>query len=83
MVSGAVKSKRVGRATLNNGVVTTAYRAVVQHECAQCAGTITPGALFSRRGPRALLTATGATPVPICVTCRPLHLDSAGSGDAD
>ncbi len=75
------KSSRVGHATLNNGVGTTAYRAVVQHECAQCAGTITPGALFSRRAPRALLTATGAKTEPICIVCRPLRLDSAGDAD--
>jgi len=39
--------------------------------------------VLAEQGQRVLLTATGATPVPVCVTCRPLHLDSASSGDAD
>jgi len=73
------KSHRVGRATLATGVVTTAYRAVVAFTCVECAGTIAPGALFSRQTRR---TPTGALGVPtndpVCVTCRPLRLEDTG-----
>jgi len=78
-----VKSTCVGPAIDGAATLTTAYRAVVTVACVECKGAIPPSALLSRRAPRALLTATGASPVPICVTCRPLHLDSASSGDAD
>jgi len=84
------KSHRVGRATLNNGVGTTAYRAVEVLECAHCGGAIAPDALFSRRARRTPVRAMGATGItggttmePLCIACRPLRLDSAGSGDAD
>ncbi len=73
-----VKSHRVGRATLDDGVVTTAYRAVVAFECVQCAKAIAPGALFSRRPRRTPPGMFGLTATdPICVTCRPLLLDDA------
>jgi len=78
-----VKSNRVGRATLDDGVVTTAYRAVVAFECALCGRPIAPGVLFSRQTRRTPLHAsiqtTGAmTTDPVCVTCRPLRLEDAG-----
>ncbi len=77
------KSHRVGRATLETGAVTTAYRAVATVECAQCAGAIGPGEIFSRQTRRAPvhvpLRATGLLTIePICVTCRPLRLDDVG-----
>ncbi len=74
-----VRSNRVGRATLATGGVTTAYRAVAAFECVQCAGTIAPGALFSRQTRH---TPTGAMGVPtndpVCVTCRPFCLEDTG-----
>ncbi len=76
-----VKSHRVGRATLDDGVVTTAYRAVATVECAQCAGTIAPGALFSRKSRRTPSGMFGLTATdPICVTCRPLRLEGTDEG---
>jgi len=80
-----VRSHRVGRATLATGGITTAYRAVVAFECVECAGTITPGTLFSRQTRRTPLHAsiqtTGAmTTEPICVTCRPLRLEGIDEG---
>jgi len=80
-----VKSHRVGRATLDDGVVTTAYRAVAAFECAECARAIAPGALFSRQTRRAPvhvpLRTTGLLIIdPICTTCRPLHLEDASEG---
>ncbi len=80
-----VKSHRVGGATLATGVVTTAYRAVVEFTCVQCVGAIVPGALFSRQTRRTPLhtplRTTGAlTTEPVCVTCRPLRLEDAGEG---
>ncbi len=85
MKKGAVRSNRVGRATLATGGVTTAYRAVVALECVGCARAIAPGALFSRQTRRTPLHAsiqtTGAmTTDPICVICRPLHLENTGEG---
>ncbi len=75
------KSHRVGRATLATGVVTTAYRAVVEFTCVQCAGAIPSGALFSRQTRR---TPTGALGVPtndpVCLTCRPLRVEDTGEG---
>jgi len=83
MVRSQEKSHRVGRAMLNNGVVTTAYRAVAAVECAQCAGAIGPGEMFSRQTRRAPvhvpLRTTGLLTIePICVTCRPLRLEDTG-----
>ncbi len=76
-----VKSHRVGRATLDDGTVTTAYRAVVAFTCVQCARAIAPGALFSRlprRTPPGMfgLTATD----PICITCRPFRMEDTDEG---
>jgi len=80
-----VRSHRVGRATLATGVVTIAYRAVVEFTCVQCAGVIPTGALFSRQTRRTPLHAsiqmTGAmTTDPICVSCRPLRLEGIDEG---
>jgi len=78
-VKRGIKSNRVGRATLSDGVVVTAYRAVVDFMCVQCAGAIMPGALFSRRSrsvPVGALSVTQTTD-PVCVTCRPLRLEAA------
>ncbi len=85
MKRGAVKSHRVGRVTLDTGVVTTAYRAVVALECVQCGRTIALGEIFSRqnrRAPRgASIQTTGTmTTEPICITCRPLRLEDTGAG---
>ncbi len=76
------KSHRVGRATLvDDGAITTAYRAVVAVPCEQCGRVIAPGALFSRRTRRASIGAMGLTLMePVCTTCRPLRLDDAGTG---
>lgn len=75
------KSHRVGRATLETGAVTTAYRAVATVECAQCAGAIGPGDLFSRQSRLTPIGAvSGTTTDPICVTCRPLRLEGVGKG---
>ncbi len=76
-----VKSHKVGRATLNDGVVTTAYHAIIEHECAECGTAIVPGALFSRRSrrvPAGALSVTQTTE-PVCLLCRPLVLDDAGA----
>lgn len=78
-----VRSHRVGRATLATGGITIAYRAVGAFECVECAGTITPGTLFSRQTRRTPLHAsihtTGAmTTDSICTTCRPLRLHDRG-----
>ncbi len=74
-----VRSNRVGRATLATGGVTTVYRAVAAFECVQCAGTIAPGALFSRQSRRTPMGAMGVpTNDPVCVTCRPLRLEDTG-----
>ncbi len=71
------KSHRVGRATWGAGVGTTAYRAVAAFTCVQCDGTITPGALFSRQSRHTPMGAvSGTTTDPICVTCRPLRLET-------
>ena len=76
------KSHRVGRATLTDGVVTTAYRAVVAFTCVQCAREIASGELFSRLTRRTQGGGMSApTTDPICATCRPLRLDDA-DGDA-
>ncbi len=81
MVRSDVKSHRVGRATLATRGVTTAYRAVVAFECVQCAGTIAPGALFSRQSRHTSAGTLGApTTDPICVTCRPLRLEGIDEG---
>ncbi len=72
------KSHRAGRAVMANGMVTNAYRAVAVIVCAQCAGAIGPGALFSRQSRRAPPGMFGLRATdPICVTCRPLRLDDA------
>ncbi len=75
------KSHRVGRATLDDGVVTTAYRAVVAFVCVQCARAIAPGEFFSRLTRH---TPTGAlgrlTTDPVCNTCRPLRLVGIDEG---
>jgi len=77
MVRSDVKSNRVGRATLATGGVTTAYRAVAAFECVQCARAIAPGALFSRQSRRTPPGMFGMTATdPICVTCRPLRLET-------
>lgn len=76
-----VKSHRVGRATLDDGVVTTAYRAVVAFTCVQCARAIAPGMLFSRRPRRTPPGMFGLTATdPICVSCRPLRLEGIDEG---
>jgi len=79
MMGSGVKSHRVGRATLATGAFTTAYHAVVAFACIACGRTIAPGELFSRQTRH---TPTGAlgrpTTDPICVTCRPLHLQDSG-----
>ncbi len=73
------KSHRVGRATLDTGVVTIAYRAVVAFVCVQCARIIAPGEIFSRQTRH---TPTGmwgvAASDPVCMTCRPLRLEDVG-----
>ncbi len=71
-----VKSKRVGLATLPTGAITTAYRAIVEIECAACKQPIQPGDLFSRHAPY-----KGALRVaPTCTRCRPLRVSDAGEG---
>lgn len=85
MVRSDAKSRRVGRATLDDGEVTTAYRAVVEITCNQCGRTIAQGALFSRQTRRTVLGApiqtTGAmTTNPICGACRPLRLEGTDEG---
>ncbi len=81
----AVKSHRVGQALVDDGVVAPVYRAVVAFECAQCAGAIGPGEIFSRQTRRApvhvALRTTGLLTIePICVTCRPLRLEGINEG---
>ncbi len=79
MVRSDAKSRRVGRATLDDGEVTTAYRAVVEITCNQCGRTIAQGALFSRQTRRTPPGAFGMTATdPICVACRPLRLEDTG-----
>ncbi len=79
MKRGDVRSHRVGRATLATGGVTTAYRAVAAFECVQCAGIIAPGALFSRQTRHTPTGAMGVTTTdPVCVICRPFHLEDTG-----
>ncbi len=74
-----VRSNRVGRAMLATGGVTIAYRAVVEFTCVQCAGTIAPGALFSRKSRRTPPGVFGLTATdPICTTCQPLRLQDNG-----
>ncbi len=76
-----VKSHQVGQATLATGVTTSAYRAILALECAQCARTITPGTLFSRQTRRAPAHTLPAPQVlPICTRCRPLRLEDPGEG---
>jgi hypothetical protein len=71
-----VKSTQVGLATLPTGVVTTAYRAIVEIECAACKQPIQPGDVFSRQAPH-----KGALHVaPTCMRCRPLCLRDADAG---
>ncbi len=70
------KSKRMGLATLSAGGSTTAYRAIVEIECAACKQPIQPGDLFSRHAPY-----KGAPRVaPTCTRCRPLRVSDAGEG---
>jgi len=79
MKRSGVKSHRVGRATLATGGVTIAYRAVVAFTCVQCAGAIPSGALFSRQTRRTPTGAMSATTTdPVCVICRPFHLEDTG-----
>jgi len=74
-----VRSHRVGRATLATGGITTAYRAVVAFTCVQCAGTIAPGALFSRQSRHTPSRGVGMpTNDPVCIACRPLRLEDTG-----
>ncbi len=72
-----VKSNQVGPATLlSTGMVTTAYRAVVDLTCGVCGQPIRSGALFSRHAPH-----KGATHLaPACTRCRPLRVPDAGAG---
>ncbi len=75
-----LQSHRAGRATLLNGVGTPTYRAVTAAVCAQCAGVITPGALFSRPVQRPPQRALGLTLTkPVCTACQPLRLDDASA----
>ncbi len=81
----AVKSHRVGQALVDDGVVAPVYHAVVAFECAQCAGAIGPGEIFSRQTRRApvhvALRTTGLLTIePIRITCRPLRLEDTGEG---
>ena len=79
MKRSAVRSHRVGRATLATGVVTIAYRAVVEFTCVQCAGVIPTGALFSRQTRHTPSRGVGMPATdPVCVTCRPLRLEDTG-----
>ncbi len=81
MKRSAVRSHRVGRATLATGVVTIAYRAVVEFTCVQCAGVIPTGALFSRQTRRTSWGALGAmTTDPVCIACRPFCLEGIDEG---
>jgi hypothetical protein len=74
-----VRSNRVGRVTLATGGTTIAYRTVVEFTCVQCAGTIAPGALFSRQSRHTSWGAMGVpTNDPVCVTCRPFCLEATG-----
>ncbi len=83
MKRGDVRSHRVGRATLATGGVTTAYRAVVEFTCVQCAGAIPPGALFSRQTRHTPTGAMGVTTTdPVCITCRPFCLEDTGEAAA-
>ncbi len=71
------KSHRVGRATWGAGVDTSAYRAVVAFACVQCGRVIASGELFSRQSRHTPMGAvSGTTTDPICVTCRPLRLET-------
>ncbi len=80
---GHAKSHVVGPATDGQGARTTAYRAVRPHVCIQCAGTITPGALFSRRSRPSAWPAVGTvTTAPVCVGCRPLRVEGATDASA-
>ncbi len=81
----AVKSHRIGQALMDDGVIAPIYRAIVAVECAQCAGAIGPGEIFSRQTRRApvhvALRTTGLLTIePICVTCRPLRLEGNDEG---
>ena len=71
------KSHRVGRATLvEEGAITTAYRAVVAVPCERCGRGIAPGALFSRQATHASIGSMALPlPEPVCATCRPLRLE--------
>ncbi len=76
------KSHQVGRAVLDTGAVTMAYRAVVELACARCGRAIMPGDLFSRRTQRSPQRAFATmTMEPMCMACRPLRLDDAGDAD--
>ncbi len=84
LVRKDIKSNRVGRATLANGVGTIAYRAVSDgYDCGHCGKAIAAGALFSRRTRRVPAGAFGVTPTTetVCLTCRPLYVEDAGSDD--
>ncbi len=71
----AVQSHPIGLATLDDGRVTTAYRAVERLVCAECARPILPDDLFSRRTQRASMLTARQTRVAVCAVCRPLHLE--------
>ncbi len=70
-----VQSHPSGLATLDDGRVTTAYRAVVRLTCADCTRSILPDALFSRRTQRASMLTARQTRVAVCAVCRPLRLE--------
>jgi uncharacterized RDD family membrane protein YckC len=72
------KSQRIGPATDGDGGRTMAYRACQPFVCAQCGSAILPDQMFSRRSTFVTWGAVGTgTTAPICVTCRPLHLEEA------
>jgi len=70
-----VQSHPIGLATLDDGRVTTAYRAIVRLTCAACMRPILPSALFSRRTQRASMLTARQTRVAVCAVCRPLQLE--------
>ncbi len=77
MVKGRrdVRSYPIGLATLDDGRITTAYRAVERLICATCTRPIQPDDLFARRTQRASMLTAGQTRIAVCAVCRPLHLE--------
>lgn len=69
------KSHRVGPAIVSDGTGTIAYRAVTDLVCVQCGRAINADELFSRRAQHAPTGAIGLKTAPICVACRPLHME--------